>query len=258
MKKHIKTPIILLAVLALMATTPRSVAQAPMAETLPASEMLNNTATFNGTVNPNGAETLAWFEWGTSTNYENNTAITNLSSGTNTVPISAALTGLVLNLTYHYRVAASNSLGNAYGDDETFGIWQLDNLADSGAGSLRELIAGVPAGSAIVITNNGTLVLTSGELAINKNLTITGPGATNLAISGNNNSRVFNIGESNTVEISGLAIRDGRGAQGSYGSQPGYPGSAGSPGGGIYNAGNLTLNECAVINNQAGRGGAGR
>ena len=45
-----------------------------------------------------------------------------------------------------------------------------------------------PAGSPHVIT------LTLGELLINKNLTITGPGASLLTVSGNNVSRVFNIG----------------------------------------------------------------
>jgi len=251
--------IILLSALALMATASRSAAQAPIVETLPATNMLNDAATLNGTVNPTGTATTAWFEWGTSTSYENSTTVVDVGSGSNAIPMDATLTGLVQNLTYHYRVAASNSLGSAYGDDETFGIWQLDNLnlADSGAGSLREVISGAPSGSAIVITNSGTLVLTSGELAINKDLTITGPGATNLAISGNN-SRVFNIGEGYTVEISGLTIRDGRAAQGTSGSYgSGSPGGAGSPGGGIYNAGNLTLNECALVNNHAGRGGSG-
>ncbi len=252
--------IILLSALALMATASRSAAQAPIAETLPATDMLNDAATLNGTVNPTGTTTTAWFEWGTSTSYENSTAGVDAGNGVIAIPMAATLTGLVQNLTYHYRVAASNSHGIAYGDDETFGIWQLANLnlADSGAGSLREVISGAPSGSAIVLTNSGTLVLTSGELLIEKDLSITGPGADQLAISGNNYGRVFNIGEGYTVEISGLTVRDGRGAQGAYGSYPGSNGSPGSPGGGIYNAGNLTLNECAVMNSQAGRGGAGR
>lgn len=255
MKKHRSTLLgILPAAIALMAAIPRSAAQAPSVETLPATDMLN------GTASPTGAATTVWFEWGATTAYGNSTAEIDAGNGTVAMPIATTATGLVANLSYHYRIAASNSSGTAYGADALFGIWQLDdiNLADSGAGSLREVIAGAPAGSAIVLTNSGTLVLTSGELAINKDLTITGPGADLLAISGNHSSRVFNIGESNTVAISGLAIRNGRGANGAYGSYTGAPGGPGDSGGGIYNAGNLTLTECAVTMNQAGWGGAGR
>jgi hypothetical protein len=229
----------------------------PTVETLPATDVHTDMATLHGTVNPAGAATSAWFEWGSG--YENRTAVVNVGSGTNAVPMSTALTGLVQNLTYHYRIAASNRLGIVSGDDETFGIWQLNdiNLADSGAGSLREVISGAPAGSTIVMTNSGTLVLTSGELVISKNLTITGPGADRLAISGNNSSRVFNIGAGYTVEISGLTIRNGRAASGAGGSSPGASGSPGAPGGGIYNAGNLTLTGCTVVDNHAGNGGNG-
>src|SRR4051812_47481396 len=61
-------------------------------------------------------------------------------------------------------------------------------------------------------TLSGTITLTTGELAINKNMTITGPGALTLAVSGNNASRVFNIGTTftSTVGISGLTITNGR------------------------------------------------
>ena len=60
----------------------------------------------------------------------------------------------------------------------------------------------------------GTITLTSGALTISDDLTITGPGAGSLAISGNNASRVFLINAGNTVEISGLTIKDGTGGAG--------------------------------------------
>jgi len=51
------------------------------------------------------------------------------------------------------------------------------NLGDAGAGSLRQQIATASDGDTIVFTNglSGTITLTSGELAVNKNLTISGP-----------------------------------------------------------------------------------
>ena len=42
------------------------------------------SATLNGSVNPNGLATTAWFEWGTTTNYGQSTTTTNLGSGTYT------------------------------------------------------------------------------------------------------------------------------------------------------------------------------
>ena len=61
-------------------------------------------------------------------------------------------------------------------------------------------------------TLSGTITLSAGELAINKNMTITGPGAVTLAVSGNNASRVFNIGTTfvSTVGISGPTLTNGR------------------------------------------------
>jgi hypothetical protein len=92
----------------------------PGAWTLSAGSITTNSATLNGTVNPNGYATAAWFQWGTTTSYGNLTAATDMGSGTNDLPLSAALAGLTLGATYHYRVAATNSYGTAYGSDQSF------------------------------------------------------------------------------------------------------------------------------------------
>ena len=69
----------------------------------------------------------------------------------------------------------------------------VTTLADSGAGSLRQLIASSASGDTISIPLGGTIVLTSGELAITHDLSIIGPGATNLAVSGNNTFVYSNV-----------------------------------------------------------------
>ncbi len=89
------------------------------------------------------------------------------------------------------------------------------NALDSGAGSLRDAIKAASSGDIIRFDSRlsgQTITLTSGELAISKSLDIEGPGAGLLAISGNNQSRVFNVSQNQkpvTVTIAYLTIEDG-------------------------------------------------
>ena len=76
----------------------------------------------------------------------------------------------------------------------------VTNLNDSGDGSLRKAIADANPNDTINFAVTGTITL-SGELTIDKDLTINGPGAASLAISGNDSSRVFYI-DNCTVVIS--------------------------------------------------------
>jgi hypothetical protein len=61
------------------------------------------------------------------------------------------------------------------------------NLNNAGAGSLRQAILDTAAGGTVDFQNGltGTIPLTTGQLLINKNLTIAGPGANIITVSGN-------------------------------------------------------------------------
>ena len=89
----------------------------------------------------------------------------------------------------------------------------VTNTADNGPGSLRAAIAGAANGDTIDATGvSGAITLTSGELLITNNLSIIGPGRTNLAIDGNfpnTTNRVFHVMNLLTVGISGLSITNG-------------------------------------------------
>src|SRR5437762_11061328 len=85
----------------------------------------------------------------------------------------------------------------------------VTNTNDSGSGSLRQAPVDVNDGDTINFAVTGTIGLTSGELAVANSITISGPGASNLAIDGNAKSTVFRIASGETVTISGLTITHG-------------------------------------------------
>ncbi|MBI3210649.1 MAG: hypothetical protein HYZ37_17320 [Candidatus Solibacter usitatus] len=96
----------------------------------------------------------------------------------------------------------------------SLGVWPVFgatitviNTNDSGIGSLRDAIANASPGDTITFGVTGTITLTN-RLYINKNMTISGPGASSLAISGNRQTRVLYI-DGVTVTISGVTVRDG-------------------------------------------------
>ena len=115
------------------------------------------------------------------------------------------------------------------------------NLNDSGTDSLRYWISTATAGDTINFAPglNGTITLTSGTLEINNDLTVVGPGAAMLRISGNNAVTVLAV-YSGTVTLSGVAIVHGRA---SVNDGTVYEG------GGIYNTANLTINRCVISGN---------
>jgi hypothetical protein len=113
------------------------------------------------------------------------------------------------------------------------------NASDHDPGSLRAVLAGASSGDQIVFgpaLNGQTITLTSGELFLNKNLTIAGPGDGLLTVSGNQASRVFEVAGGATDSVSGLTVANGRGP---------------SQGGGIANFGALTLANVTVSGNLA-------
>ncbi len=136
--------------------------------------------------------------------------------------------------------------------------------------SLREAIFSVRDGGTIQFSPSligGTIALTLGELAIDKNITIEGLGANNLTLSGSNESRIFRIGGNTEVNINGLTIADGfaledGGAIDNRGilnlnNSIVRDSVASDDGGGIHNLGTLRLNNSTIGNNIAEDDGGG-
>ena len=125
-------------------------------------------------------------------------------------------------------------------DRHLLSTFSVLNFLDSGPGSLREAITnanGAPGADLISFApaaRDGTIALTGGQLSITDDLTIDGPGAGRLAVSGNDASRVFQISSGVAVSIDDLTVTHGR---------------AVGRGGGILNAGTMTLSRAILSDN---------
>jgi len=74
-------------------------------------------ATLNGVLQDDGGEVCTcWFQWGLTTDYGAETAITTgLVTGN---AFSAIITGLSPGFTYHFRAVAQHRYGTVYGNDQ--------------------------------------------------------------------------------------------------------------------------------------------
>jgi hypothetical protein len=95
------------------------------------------------------------------------------------------------------------------------GAVTVQNCDDAGPGSLREAIAGAADGAVVDLTGLGCgqITLASGALVVAAaNLTVRGPGAGALTLSGGDADRVFDHPGSGTLSLSGLTLTHGRAA----------------------------------------------
>jgi CSLREA domain-containing protein len=156
-----------------------------------------------------------------------------------------------------------------------------DELNSDGDCSLREAItaantntavdncaAGASGADTIVISVSGTVALGSPLPVVIESLTINGPGANVLTVSGQSNYVVFVASGGITLTISGMTISDGNNSSGSGGGiiNPATStlnlsdsvvafNQAGTNGGGIANGGTLVVNNVTFKGNSAGSGG---
>ena len=129
----------------------------------------------------------------------------------------------------------------------------VTNTNDSGPGSLRQALFAAVSGDTINFSVTGTITLTTGPLAVNKSLTISGPGANVLAIMRSQATpgfRILNVGPMSPgvppqVVIEGLTITNGSAVNGD--------------GGGIFidRRSALTLNNSTISGNSAFNRGGG-
>ncbi|MBI5401687.1 fibronectin type III domain-containing protein [Candidatus Wolfebacteria bacterium] len=101
-------------------TQSSALGMAPLVFTNPVSSISNNSVTLSGTVNPNYNYTTAWFEYGTSYQFEYIIGYQGVGSWGDNRTVYAYLQNLSPNITYYFRIAAQNSQGTSYGSILTF------------------------------------------------------------------------------------------------------------------------------------------
>ncbi|MFZ1220495.1 MAG: choice-of-anchor Q domain-containing protein [Chthoniobacterales bacterium] len=157
---------------------------------------------------------------------------------------------------------------------------QVTSTADSGPGTLRDRVAAAGDGSVVYFATSltgATITLTSGEIAINSNITIDASAAVSIKVTTQDASfRIFHVLPGHSATINSLTIKGGGGVNGAcilndhaalnlrdcvirggiVSANSGY-------GGGIYNDGSgsgeatLTITGCLIVGNRAGDAGGG-
>jgi hypothetical protein len=110
----------------------------PVATTSAATLIASFSATLNGSLNPHGLTTTVQFQYGTTTTYGSTTPM-QTQTGNTYRNISANISGLLANTTYHFRIVATNTAGTRFGGDRTFTTLS-------------------PTGAPVSITNPATLI----------------------------------------------------------------------------------------------------
>lgn len=95
----------------------------PAANTKAATNIAATSATLNGSVNPNGAETSYWFEYSQDSllgSVLRTTTPSQMLNGTTSQNVSSNVTGLENNTKYFFRIVAQNQHGTVQGDTMSF------------------------------------------------------------------------------------------------------------------------------------------
>jgi len=109
----------------------------PTAITSSPTDVSTSSAKMNGTVNPNGLQTLVWFEWGTDNNLVDysTTADQVIGSGIDNQAINATIF-VSAGGTYSYRIAASNPAGVSKGEIVHFQSYRFAEATTEAATSI--------------------------------------------------------------------------------------------------------------------------
>ncbi|WP_460319822.1 Ig-like domain-containing protein [Pseudomonas ogarae] len=135
--------------------------------------------------------------------------------------------------------------------------WTATNNLNSGVGSLRAALLSAQSGDIVTFNTSMTVALTQ-VLVVDKNITIDGDlnndNVADVTLDGQYRTQIMQVTSGTTATLDGLVIT--RGMVAGNGGNGGDDALV-SQGGGIYNAGTLTLRNVTVTANAASGGGGG-
>ncbi len=114
----------------------------PAVTTEAASGVQTPDATLNGTVNPEGIATTYYFQYGTTTSWnESSTSSVEAGSGTSTLHESVPISGLQAGTTYYYRIVATGAIGTSQGSAQAFTTQPPPSIATNAATEVGQMQA---------------------------------------------------------------------------------------------------------------------
>jgi membrane fusion protein, macrolide-specific efflux system len=149
-------------------------AAAPTVVTNSATGALTSSVTLSGSVNPNGADTKYWFQYGTTPAYGSTTAVVDAGSGTAASQVSATLTKLKPNTAHLFRLVAQNTFGKRTGVSQVATTAATSRAADEQAITTAE--QAVQRQAATVANAKASLAATEATIASSET-----PSATTIA-----------------------------------------------------------------------------
>lgn len=133
------------------------------------------TGTLGGTINPQGDATSYRFEYGPDTSYGSTTTLTDAGAGSADVTATGAMTGLMADRTYHYRlVAVRGGTVVATGADRTFQTWPDPGSAPNCAPRYGHTV-GVVGVCADQLTYAAGRWTASGDVVLDGGVAVSGP-----------------------------------------------------------------------------------
>lgn len=210
--------------------------QAPTVTINSVTNFNQDRATFNATVNPNGATTDVKFQYSTDgSTWTDTSSITGLTGGSQSFYINK--TGLSVGTLYYVRAIGYNSAGTGVSSNTTFTTWSLKTYINTTAGNFYVTIPSItPTGESAIAPTIYEMLLYGGG------------GGANYSGGGGGGYRLF---ASHTSSVAGTHV---------IGGYVGAGGAAGNGGGGTGSAtaGGNTYLEIGSSSWTGGGGGAGQ
>jgi len=160
----------------LWAPATAAAAEKPVVTTGGASNVQPTAVVLNGTVNPKGAATTYFFQYGTTRLFGASTTPAAAGAGNRGVRISVPVGGLAPFTTYHYRLVAQNSKGLRVGKRRTFktrrqplGVALAANpnpVSVGGVTTLSGVLSGTGSGGRDVVIKSNPWPYTQGFLPV--------------------------------------------------------------------------------------------